>query len=38
MKTRIEQNEPNDPAYGEASGTPTSQTVEVELSYVDVSW
>lgn len=29
MKTRIEQNEPNDPAYGEASGTPTSQTVEV---------
>jgi uncharacterized protein len=30
MKTRIEQNEPNDPAYGEASGTPTSQTVEVD--------
>jgi membrane protease YdiL (CAAX protease family) len=29
MKTRIEQNEPNDPASGEASGTPTSQTVEV---------
>jgi membrane protease YdiL (CAAX protease family) len=32
MKTRIEQNEPNDPAYGEASGTPTSQTVEVDGS------
>jgi membrane protease YdiL (CAAX protease family) len=30
MKTRIEQNEPNDPAYGEASGTPTSQTVQVD--------
>jgi membrane protease YdiL (CAAX protease family) len=29
MKTRIEQNEPNDPASGEASGMPTSQTVEV---------
>src|SRR5512133_2187870 len=29
MKTRIEQNEPNDPASGEASGTPTMQTVEV---------
>jgi uncharacterized protein len=29
MKTRIEQNEPNDPASGEASGTPTIQTVEV---------
>jgi uncharacterized protein len=29
MKTRIEQNEPDDPASGQASGTPTSQTVEV---------
>ena len=29
MKTRIEQNEPNDPASGQASGTPTIQTVEV---------
>jgi membrane protease YdiL (CAAX protease family) len=29
MKTRIEQNEPNDTASGEASGTPTMQTVEV---------
>jgi uncharacterized protein len=29
MKTRIEQNEPNDPASGEASGKPTMQTVEV---------
>jgi uncharacterized protein len=29
MKTRIEQNEPNDPASGEASGTPTIQTAEV---------
>jgi uncharacterized protein len=29
MKTRIEQNEPNDPASGEVSGAPTSQTVEV---------
>jgi membrane protease YdiL (CAAX protease family) len=29
MKTRIVQNEPNDPAPGEASGTPTIQTVEM---------
>ena len=29
MKTRIEQNEPNDPISAEASGTPTIQTVEV---------
>jgi uncharacterized protein len=29
MKTRIEQNEPDDPASGQASGTPTIQTVGV---------
>ncbi len=34
MKTRIVQDEPNDPASGEASGTPTSQTVEVAGSSV----
>ena len=32
MKTRIEQNEPNDPVSGEASGTPTIQTVEVNAN------
>jgi uncharacterized protein len=32
MKTRIEQNEPSDSASGEASGTPTIQTVEVNRS------
>jgi uncharacterized protein len=34
MKTRIVQDEPNDPASAEASGTPTSQTVEVTRSSV----
>jgi uncharacterized protein len=29
MKTRIDQNEPNDPVSGEAFGTPTPQTVDV---------
>jgi membrane protease YdiL (CAAX protease family) len=29
MKTRIEQNEPNDPASGEAFGMPTFQTVDM---------
>jgi membrane protease YdiL (CAAX protease family) len=32
MKTRIEQNDPNDPASGETPGTPTTQTVEVNPS------
>src|SRR4029453_5918667 len=34
MKTRIVQDEPNDPASAYASGTPTSQTVEVTGSSV----
>jgi uncharacterized protein len=34
MKTRIVQDEPNDPASVEASGSPTSQTVEVTGSSV----
>jgi membrane protease YdiL (CAAX protease family) len=34
MKTRIEQDEPNDPASTGTSGTPTIQTVEVSRSSV----
>jgi membrane protease YdiL (CAAX protease family) len=33
MKTRIVQNEPNDPASGEVSGTPTIQAAEVNGAF-----